>query len=254
MKKIPAIIIIFAIILIVGFFYADNIFKSKKSEIKISENIHVENNSKENKSEESETEPASIATPARNASQIEAGGQSVAGGENKAVENDDNETDATNKTNEASGLKIINKLVSWGFEKKDSRTIDTIIVHSSYDALGNNPYDVDGLIKEYKQYGVSPHYLIDRKGVIYRLVIDKNVAYHAGVGKTPDGRNSVNNFSIGIELMNTKTDKYTDDQYASLKLLIANLKKEYKIKYVLGHNQIAPGRKDDPWNFDFKKL
>jgi N-acetyl-anhydromuramyl-L-alanine amidase AmpD len=151
-------------------------------------------------------------------------------------------------------INIINKLVSWGYEKADTRKIDTIIIHSSYNALGGGEYDADGLIKEYKIYGVSPHYLIDRKGNIYQLVADKNIAYHAGESKVPDGRKSVNNFSIGIELMNTESDKYTSEQYAALKSLIASLKSKYKIKYVLGHNQIATGRKTDPWNFDWGQI
>lgn len=149
---------------------------------------------------------------------------------------------------------IASKLVSWGYEKSDSRKIDTIIIHSSYNALGGDEYDLDKLIKEYKEYGVAPHYLIDRKGKIYRLVADKNIAYHAGESEVPDGRKSVNNFSIGIELMNTKDDKCTSDQYSALKKIVADLKNSYKIKYVLGHNQIAPGRKTDPWNFDWGKM
>lgn len=149
---------------------------------------------------------------------------------------------------------ISERLISWGYQNSSGRKIDTIIIHSSYDALGDDPYDTDGLIKEYKQYGVAAHYLIDRQGKIYRLVKDKNIAYHAGVAKVPDGRTEVNNFSIGIELMNTKTDKYTPAQYGAVKNLVAGLKEQYKIKYVLGHDQIAPGRKDDPWNFDWSKL
>jgi len=39
-----------------------------------------------------------------------------------------------------------------------------------------------------------------------------------------------------------------------LQKLIDFLRGSYKIKYVLGHNQIAEGRKDDPWNFDWKKI
>ena len=152
-------------------------------------------------------------------------------------------------------LKVANKIVSWGFTKvNNNRSVDTIIIHSSYDASGSNPYSVNGLIQEYKDYGVAPHYLIDRAGTIYRLVDEQNIAYHAGEGQTPDGRTGINNFSIGIELMNTKTDKFTNEQYAALNKLIRDIKSRYKIKYVLGHNQIAPGRKDDPWNFDWKMI
>jgi hypothetical protein len=154
----------------------------------------------------------------------------------------------------ASPLDIKNHLVNWGFTKSNGRTIDTIIIHSSYDALSGNPYSLEGLIKEYQQYGVAPHYLIDRQGIIYRLVEDKNMAYHAGVSLVPDGRTNVNGFSLGIEIMTTKTDSPTQEQYAALQKLIDFLKGSYKIKYVLGHNQIAEGRKDDPWNFNWEKI
>lgn len=151
-------------------------------------------------------------------------------------------------------LKIIDKLVDFGYEKVSKRNIDTIIIHSSYDALGSDPFSVSGIIKEYEAYGVAAHYLIARDGSAYRLVQDRNIAYHAGVSQVPDGRTGVNNFSIGIELVNTKTDKFTDVQYATLKKLISRIKSEYKIKYVLGHSQVAPGRKDDPWNFNWSRL
>lgn len=151
-------------------------------------------------------------------------------------------------------FKIIDRLVGFGFEKNSGRKIDTLIVHSSYDAIGSEPYSVSGLIAEYKSYGVSPHYLIDREGNVYRLVADQNIAYHAGESKVPDGRTNVNDFSLGVEIMTTKTDKPTSAQYAALNGLIAYLKGKYEFKYILGHDDIAPGRKDDPWNFDWSKV
>ena len=177
--------------------------------------------------------------------------QSVAGEEERKEEN---KIEASIEASKNDSLKIINKLVNFGFQKSSGRKIDAVIIHSSYDALGNDPYNVSGLINEYKQYGVAPHYLIDRKGQIYLLVEEKDIAYHAGVSEIPDGRNNVNTFSIGIEMINTKIDKYTDEQYESLKKLLVDIKNRYKIKYVLGHEDIAPGRKDDPWNFNWDKL
>ena len=112
----------------------------------------------------------------------------------------------------------------------------------------------DIIYKEYKPYGVSPHYIISHDGKIYRLVEDKNIAYHAGESKVPDGRTGVNNFSLGIEIVNTKSEKPNEAQYNALRNLLTYLKSEYKIKYVLGHSDIAPGRKDDPWNFDFERV
>ena len=109
-------------------------------------------------------------------------------------------------------------------------------------------------MKIYESYGVSAHYLIDRSGTIYRLVEDKNIAYHAGVSKMPDGRRDVNDFSIGIEMMNKEDTAYTTAQYGAVNSLVASLKKKYHIKDIVGHNNIAPDRKTDPWKFDWKKL
>lgn len=152
-------------------------------------------------------------------------------------------------------VKKIKRLVSWGFAEAQGRTIDTIIIHSSYNALGGDKYDTDKVIAIYKSYEVSPHYIIDRDGKILQLVEEKNIAYHAGVAKLPDGRTNVNAVSIGIEMLNDDAgDAYTDKQYAALSSLIADIKKRYAIRYVLGHDDVAPGRKTDPWNFDWKRV
>lgn len=151
-------------------------------------------------------------------------------------------------------LKIKDALVSWGFASSKGRKIDTVVLHSSYNALGGDKYDLDKLIAEYQEYGVAPHYVIDREGNIFRLVKDSNIAYHAGESQVPDGRNGVNTFSLGIELINTMEDKYTASQYQAVNDLIVFLKNKYEIKYVLGHNQIAPGRKTDPWNINWSKI
>lgn len=150
---------------------------------------------------------------------------------------------------------IVDRLMSTGFAvPAKARTIDTIVLHSSYNSLGGDPYAVGKLVEIYESYGVSAHYLIDRGGKIYRLVGDQNIAYHAGASKMPDGRKNVNDFSIGIEIMNKEDTEYTKAQYEAVNTLVGTLKKKYGIKYVVGHGDIAPDRKTDPWNFDWKKL
>jgi hypothetical protein len=188
--------------------------------------------------------------------------QAITEGENADPSQDPIDADVPEKNEKASlkkniagnELHIINRLVNFGFEARSARKIDTIIIHSSYDAIGSDPFSVGGVIAEYREYGVAPHFLIDREGAIYRLVPDKDVAYHAGAGEVPDGRSGVNEFSLGIELLNTKTAKFTDKQYGALNDLLVRLKTEYGIKYVLGHDQIAPGRKNDPWNFEWNRI
>jgi AmpD protein len=151
---------------------------------------------------------------------------------------------------------IRDELVDFGFAvaNRGAKDIDTIIVHSSYNASGGDAYSTERVIDQWEAYGVAPHYMIDRNGMIYRLVKDKDIAYHAGVSTVPDGRRNVNDFSIGVEILNTKTDRYTDAQYDAVKRLIAFLKGNASIKYVLGHDDIAPDRKTDPWNFDWERV
>ncbi len=147
------------------------------------------------------------------------------------------------------------KLTSWGYEKKANRDIDTIIIHTSYDALHeNDPYSIEGIIEEFRPYEVAAHYIIGRDGRVVRTVREEDVAYHAGVSKVPDGRTGVNYFSIGIEMVNDKESQLTDTQYKILNQLLEALKNKYSIKYILGHNEIAPERKTDPWNFDWSRI
>ncbi|GIW66970.1 MAG: hypothetical protein KatS3mg095_0868 [Candidatus Parcubacteria bacterium] len=144
--------------------------------------------------------------------------------------------------------------VNWGFSKTQTRKIDTIIIHSSYNPLDNDYYNLKKIINIYKNYGVSSHYIIDKQGNIYNLIDEKNIAYHAGESKMPDGRTGVNQFSIGIELIYNRNGSPNDKQYESLNKLIENIKSRYNIKYILGHKDVAPNRKDDPWNFNWEKI
>ena len=157
----------------------------------------------------------------------------------------------------AQRLDIQDRLVAWGhYAVSFSREVDTLLIHSSYDALGNDPYSVEGVLEEYKIYGVTAHYLIDRSGIIYRLVDDNSVAYHAGVGTMPEGRTNINIFSLGIELLYTTEDSPNEAQYQSLALLTKHLQELYAVpsQNILGHSDTASGRKTDPWNFDWAKF
>ncbi len=185
--------------------------------------------------------------PVRSSSSSDSGGQQTT----------DDGSAGSGKVKAANAAKeaVQDRLVSFGYAvPKSPRTIDTVVIHSSYNSTGGDVYSVDKVIAIWKSYGVAPHYLIDRAGTVYRLVTDANVAYHAGSSKMPDGRTDVNDFSIGIEMLNTLTGQYMEAQYASVNALIATLKSEYPIRNVVGHSDIAPGRKTDPWNFDWKRL
>ncbi len=149
---------------------------------------------------------------------------------------------------------IAKKLKSGFFEIDTIRKIDIVIIHSSYCPSQSDSFNLNCILNLYKKYDVSAHYIIDRKGIIYLLVDEKNIAHHGGKGTLPDGDHRPNSRSVGIELINTQKSTYTELQYLSLATLVKKLKNRYDIKYVLGHSDIAPTRKTDPWNFDWLKF
>jgi len=149
-------------------------------------------------------------------------------------------------------LNIINKKVSFGFAPNGNRTVNSVIVHSTFNNSGGEKYDIDLVLKQFSTYGVSAHYVIGRDGKIYQLVDEKDNSYHAGKSSLPDGTTNVNSCSIGIELMTSYTESPTEEQTKALLKLINAIKKRYSIKYVLRHSDIAPVRKTDPWNFDWE--
>jgi len=95
---------------------------------------------------------------------------------------------------------------------------------------------------------VSAHCLVRRGGEIVQYVSFNNMAWHAGVSAF-QGRVACNDFSIGIELEGTDEIPYTQAQYKALAKLIKLLQNAYPLitkERIVGHSDIAPGRKTDP--------
>ena len=99
---------------------------------------------------------------------------------------------------------------------------------------------------------VSAHLVIYRNGLIKQYVSFLDRAWHAGESML-NGVSNCNDFSIGIELEGWVDDPcgYTQDQYSNLKNVLALLKRTYKIpvENIVGHQDIAPDRKQDPGVF-----
>ncbi|MGH8142568.1 MAG: 1,6-anhydro-N-acetylmuramyl-L-alanine amidase AmpD [Steroidobacteraceae bacterium] len=104
---------------------------------------------------------------------------------------------------------------------------------------------------------VSAHGLIRRDGSIRQYVPFGARAWHAGRSSW-HGRNACNDFSVGIELEGTDEMPYADAQYAALAALIGALCMVYPglgVDRVVGHCDVAPGRKSDPGPaFDWPRL
>ena len=92
---------------------------------------------------------------------------------------------------------------------------------------------------------VSAHFLIRRDGELIQFVPCAKRAWHAGASVW-HGRERCNDFSVGIELEGCDDVPFQDVQYDALSVLTRALKERYAIAGVVGHSDIAPGRKSDP--------
>ena len=101
---------------------------------------------------------------------------------------------------------------------------------------------------------VSSHFLIRRDGELIQFVSCLQRAWHAGVSQW-QGRERCNDFSVGIELEGNDFEAFEAAQYKMLQSLVNCLIKTYSIQQVVGHSDIAPGRKTDPGPyFDWQKI
>jgi len=101
---------------------------------------------------------------------------------------------------------------------------------------------------------VSAHFYIRRAGELVQFVSCEQRAWHAGASRW-NARERCNDFSIGIELEGSDLVPYRDAQYAALADLLQALQVRYPIGDVVGHCDIAPGRKTDPGPFfDWTRL
>jgi N-acetylmuramoyl-L-alanine amidase len=144
------------------------------------------------------------------------------------------------------------------FESRRGVDIDVIVLHHT----GSNSVTVDLATLRRATGGnrVSAHYLIAPSGTLYQLVSDDKVAWHAGVSslrgvKVP----SVNARSIGIEITNDGSGQtpFTEAQYLALEQLVPYLARTYRVpkENIVGHRDVAPGRKVDPAdNFDWSRV
>lgn len=153
---------------------------------------------------------------------------------------------------------------------------DTIVIH--YTAGGSAVSAIHTFTKS--NIKASAHVVVDFDGTLTQHVPFNTIAWHAGKSAYED-RVGLNNYSIGIEIVNagrleksgseyvswfgktypenevieavhrnernpTWWHRYTEDQISAVYELCSDLIEAYNIKYILGHEEISPGRKIDP--------
>ena len=155
------------------------------------------------------------------------------------------------------------------FDERPSNEISLIVIHAIslppevFNALpviaffqGTLDTGTDPYFEALKDVRVSAHLVIGRQGEVYQLVPFDKRAWHAGASEFR-GRIRCNDFSIGIELIGPEEGPFTDAQYQSLNMVCTKLCRVYEIdaECIVGHRDIAPGRKVDPGaDFDYIKV
>ena len=134
-------------------------------------------------------------------------------------------------------------------ERPNGVVIDTIVLHAT--VLNSLEEVMDKFADAESE--VSAHYTIDRDGTVVSHVPEDQRAWHAGQSKMKDGRSGVNDFSIGIELVNLNdgVDPFPDLQIQAMRSLLKDIVSRHPIRHIVTHYECAdpPGRKSDPAGF-----
>ena len=144
---------------------------------------------------------------------------------------------------------------NWSVRSVGER-IDTVVVHAT---VINTMEGTQRAFLDDRVRRVSAHYVVDRDGTIVQMVDERLAAWHAGVSEL-EGRSGVNDFSVGVELINLNDgkDPYPEAQVRALARIIVDLRSRWKIprSRIVSHAHIARpvGRKSDPLGFDFDHL
>lgn len=132
--------------------------------------------------------------------------------------------------------------------------IDTIVLHHTAGST------LAGTVKWFTmpESQVSAHFTIGKDGSIVQMVSNYSRAWHAGVSKDSKERDNVNNFSIGIEIVNKGdgSEPYPPAQVKAVELLCRVLIDWFPIRQITSHEYIAEpqGRKNDPINYPWESL
>jgi len=148
-----------------------------------------------------------------------------------------------------------------------SSPVDLIVVHSIslppgeyggtfVEQLFTNQLDWDAhpYFQQIRGAEVSAHFYIQRTGQLTQFVSTQQRAWHAGKSQWC-GRDNCNDFSIGIELEGLEDHPFETIQYEVLRSLIWDIQRVHPlVQDVVGHSDVAPGRKRDPgdafnWRF-----
>ena len=136
--------------------------------------------------------------------------------------------------------------------RRDGLRPSLVVLH--YTAMQSAEAALDRLCDPVAE--VSAHYLIGSDGRLWQMVAESQRAWHAGAGEWFE-KDDINSRSIGIELDNSGGHPFSEPQMAVLEVLLGQIMDRWSIspEGVIGHSDMAPGRKSDPGlRFDWARL
>ncbi len=139
-------------------------------------------------------------------------------------------------------------------KRPKAAVVDTIVIHSTVIPT----LERTTVAFQRTESQVSAHFTIGRDGGIVQNVSTFDRAWHAGVSTDARKKGNLNDFSIGIELVNLNDGKqeYPPEQIQALCGIIASMRRRFPIVQLVSHEFIATprGRKNDPKAFPWDKL
>jgi AmpD protein len=154
-------------------------------------------------------------------------------------------------------------------ERPEPRAVSLLVIHNislppgrfegdAVEAFFQNRLDPSAhtYFREIAALQVSAHLFVRRDGSTQQFVPLDMRAWHAGVSCF-QGRDCCNDYSIGIELEGSDDTPFTTPQYTTLVSLTRRIREHYPAitrERIVGHSDIAPGRKTDPGpRFDWRR-
>jgi len=136
------------------------------------------------------------------------------------------------------------------FENHGSITSNRIVLHHTG---GGSLISAETAMKDHTD-NLGVHFIVDKDGSVYMYANLEDLVYHAGPA----------NSEIGIEIVNSGNEDYTQEQYDSIKKLIIAIDDELKLTgnpKVIGHFEVidlygegTKGKWDPSPNFNWDKI
>lgn len=146
-------------------------------------------------------------------------------------------------------------------ERPENMPIDMIVIHNislppnqfgtgcvEQFFCGELDFKSHAWFAEIADLKASAHLFINRLGEVIQFVPFLKRAWHAGKSSF-ERRENCNDFSVGIELEGTDDVPFEEVQYKQLNEVIRLLRETYPLitrERIVGHSDVAPGRKTDP--------